>query len=138
MFDNGSEITLITHIFARKAGLTHEDASYAIAGIGSNSTVCEKGKIYNVPLLDSEGNKILIKAFGVDQILSEKIGRDQVTFNEDEFPDVPNEVLIKVGKALPKKYLDILIGNSNLGLKPVCNYGFGYQNCSRGRCLYRS
>ena len=118
--------------------MSHEDASYSIAGIGSNSTVCDQGKIYNVPLLDSEGNKIVIKAFGVDHILSEKIGRDRVTFNEDEFPDVSNEVLTKVGKALPKKYLDILMGNSNLGLQPVCNYGFGCQNCSRGRCLYRS
>ena len=60
MFDNGSEVTLITHIFARKAGLSHEDASYSIAGIGSNSTVCDNGKIYNVPLIDSDGNKIVI------------------------------------------------------------------------------
>ena len=91
-----------------------------------------------MPLIDSDGNKIVIKAFGVDHILAEKIGRDQVNFNGDEFPDVSSTVLAEVGKALPKKYLDILMGNSNLGLQPVCNYGFGCQNCYRGRCLYRS
>ena len=81
MFDNGSEVTLITHIFARKAKLSYEDASYSIAGIGNNSTVCDNGKVCNVPLLDSEGNKIVIKAFCVDHILAETIGRDEVNFN---------------------------------------------------------
>ena len=82
LFDNGSEITLITHTFAKKSGLTHEDASYSISGIGSNSTVCNKGKLYNLPLVDSEGNKILVKAFGVEKILSEKVGRDNVEFDQ--------------------------------------------------------
>ena len=45
MFDNGSEVTLITHVFARKAKLSYKDASYSIAGIGNESTVCDNGKV---------------------------------------------------------------------------------------------
>ena len=86
----------------------------------------------------TEGNKVVIKAFRVEKILNEKIGRDQVNFKENDFPGVSKDVLIQVGKVLPRKYLDILIGNSNLGLQPVCNFGFGCKNCLKGRCLYRS
>ena len=82
LFDNGSQVSQITHVFARKAKLTCKEACYSIAGIGNNSTIYNNGKIYEVPLLDSNGTKTIIKAFGVDKILSDKIRRDQVNLND--------------------------------------------------------
>ena len=91
-----------------------------------------------MPLIDSSGNKIVIKVFGVDHILAEKIGHEEVKFKKEDFPNLSKSVLIEAAKALPKKFLDILVGNPNLGLQPVCKYGFGCKDCERGRCLYKS
>ena len=76
MFDNGSEILLVSNIFTKKANLPFEEASYTLTGVGSNSTTYNCGRIYTVPLIDSGGDKILVKAFGVDSILSDRIGRE--------------------------------------------------------------
>ena len=88
--------------------------------------------------MDSEGKKILVKAFGVEKILSEKVSRNNVKFDQGEFPGVPKEILGRVGRMLPRRYIDVLIGNSHLGLQPVCSIGFGCSNCIKGRCIFRS
>ena len=119
MFDNGFEISLVSNIFTRKANLPYEEASYTFAGIGSNSTTYNSRKIFTVPLIDSSGNKILIKAFRVDSILSDRIGREEVIFDKEDLPNLPKSVLVEAAKALPKRFLDILIGNPNLGLQPA-------------------
>ena len=138
MVDNGSEITLVFSIFAKKKKLPFEQATYTLAGIGSNATTYNNGKIYTVPLVDSYGEIILVKAFLVDTILTEEIGREKVIFNKDDFPHLSNAVLEEAAKPFNKKYLDVLIGNPNLGLQPVCQTGFSCQDCARGHCLYRS
>ena len=138
MFDNGSEITLVSSIFAKKNNLPFEQATYTLAGIGSNATTYNNGKIYTVPLVDSNGEVILVKAFSVDTILTEKVGREEVMFNKEDIPRLSKAALEKAAKPLNKKYLDVLIGNPNLGLQPVCETGFGCQDCARGHCLYRS
>ena len=74
MFDNCSEITLVSKFFAKKNNLLFEEASYTLGGIGSNPTTYNNGKIYTIPLLDSNQEIIFVKAFSVDSILSEKIG----------------------------------------------------------------
>ena len=74
MFDNGSEITLVSSVFAKKNNLLYEEASYTLAGIGSSPTTYNNGRIYNIPLLDSNQEIVLVKAFSVDSIPSEKIG----------------------------------------------------------------
>merc|ERR1712002_849575 len=96
------------------------------------------GKIYTVPLEDSNGEIVLVKAFAVEKILEEKTGRDEVKFNHEDFPHLSKKVLQEAGKSLPRKYLDLLIGNPNLALQPVCQSGYGCQDCAKGRCLYRS
>ena len=125
MFDTGSEITLVSSIFAKKKNLPFEQATYTLAGIGSNATTYKNGKIYAVPLVDSNGEVILVKAFSVNTILTEKIGRDEVVFKNEDFPHLSKAVLEKAAKPLNKKYLDILMENPNLGLQPVCETGFG-------------
>ena len=74
----------------------------------------------------------------MDSILAEKIGREEVVFNKEDFPHLSKEVLQEAAKPLARKYLDILIGNPNLALQLVCESGFGCQDCEKGWCLYRS
>ena len=138
MFDNGSEITLVTNHFAMKINLPFEKAPLTLSAIGSKPTTYNNGKIYTVPLVDSNGEIVLVKAFSVNSILVEKVGREEVMLNKEDFPHLSKEVLKEAAKPLPKKYLDVLIGNPSLALKPVCETGFGCQDCARGRCLYRS
>merc|ERR1712030_7211 len=141
MFDNGSEITLVSNFFAKKNNLPYEQATYTLAGLGSEATTFDSnnnGKIYTVPLEDSNGEIVLVKAFAVEKILKERIGRDEVKLNQEDFPHLSEDVLQEAVKPLPRKYLDILIGNPDLALQPVCQSGFGCQDCAKGRCLYRS
>ena len=138
MFDNGSEITLVSSIFAKKNHLPYEEASYRLAGIGSSPTTYNNGRIYNIPLLDSNQEIVLVKAFSVDSILSEKIGREAVKFNKEDFPHLSKEVLQEAAKPLTKKHLDILIGNPDLALQPACESRFGCMDCAKGGCLYKS
>ena len=119
MFDNRSELTLMSSYFTKKNDLPYEQATYTLAGIGSNATTYNNGKIYTVPLVDSNGEVILVKAFSVDNILTEKIGREEVVFNKEDFPHLSKAVLEKAAKPLNNKYLDVLIGNPNLGWQPV-------------------
>ena len=116
MFDNGSEITLVTNVFAKTNNLPFEEASYTLTGIGSSPTMYNDGRIYNISLLDSSQEIIFVKAFSVDSILSEKIEWEEVTFNKEDFPHLSKEVLQEAAKPLARKYLDILIGNPNLTL----------------------
>ena len=92
MFDNGSEITLVSSIFTKKNNLPFEQATYTLTGIGSNVTTYNNGKIYTVPLVDSNGGVILVKALSVNTILTEKIGQEEVVFNKEDFPHLSKSV----------------------------------------------
>ena len=117
IFNNGSEVTLVSSIFAKKNHLPQEEASYTLAGIGSSPTSYSNGRIYRIPLLDSNKEITYIKAFSVESILSDKIGREAVKFNKKNFPFIPKETLHEAGKPLVKKNL---IGNTDLALQPAC------------------
>ena len=131
-------ITLVSNYFAKKNNLPFEEATYTLVGIGRNAVIYDNGKIYTIPLLDSNREIVFVKAFSVDIILAEKISQEEVVFNKEDFPHLSKEVLQEAAKPLARKYLNILIGNPNLALQPVCEYGFGCQDCAKGRCLYRS
>ena len=75
--------------------------------------------------MDSKGEIVMVKAFSIENILTEKIGRDEIKFNPRDFPHLSKEVLQEAGKPLPRKHLDILVGNPDLALQPVCETGFG-------------
>ena len=132
---------MVSKFFAQKSNLPYEEATYTLAGVGGAVRTYHAGKggrIYTVPLMSSSGEQINVKALSVEGILAGKKGREQLKLNPKEFPHVPVDKLKKAGKSLPRKYLDLLIGNSDLGLQPVCNVGFGCKDCQQGRCLYRS
>ena len=68
MFDNGSKITLVSSIFMNKNNLPFEEATHTLAGVGSKATTYnsgENGRIYSVPLMDSKGEVVTVKAFSV-------------------------------------------------------------------------
>ena len=141
MFDNGSKLTLVSSFFAKKNNFSYEEATYTISGVGGAETTFNsgnKGRIYNIPLLETNGDTVIIKAFAVDSILSGKIGHEEVKLNREDFPHLTKKELQEAGKSLPKRHLDILIGNPDLGLQPVCRVGFGCSDCRKGRCLYKS
>ena len=88
MFDNGYESTLVSSFFAKKNILPFEEATYTLAGVGSKATTYNLGenwRIYTVPLMDSNGEIVSVKAFLVDNILTDKIGREEVKFNLRDF-----------------------------------------------------
>ena len=58
MFDNGSEITLVSRFFITRNNLPFEEATYTLAGVGSKATTFNSGdnrSIYTVPLMNSNG-----------------------------------------------------------------------------------
>ena len=117
LFDNGSKITLIRESFAQDNSLPFEAASYTLAGVGGQAVTYhagKNGKIYSVPMITTNGDKMIVKAFAVDEILTEKVGREKVEFSHKDFPHISLSTLREAGKALPRKLLDLLIGNLNL------------------------
>ena len=130
LFDNGSEVTLVMNHFAEKNKLSSRKALFSLAVMGSSPTSHNNGKIFTVPLINSSGEKVFMEAFRVDSILVEKVGRDKIVLNKEDFPNIPKAVLDKAAKPISKKFLDILIGNTYLGLQPVCQTGFGCQHCA--------
>ena len=139
MFDNGSELTLVSSFFTKKNKFPYKEATYTLSGVGTSATTYkdgEGGRIYTVPLKTSTGETISVKAFSVKSILTGKIGREEIVFNPKEFPHLSVETLKEAGKALPCKYLDLLVCNPDLGIQPVRNLGFGCLDCSKGHCLY--
>ena len=89
MFDNGSKITLVSSFFAKKTNLPFEEATYTLAVVGSKDITYnsgDNGRIFTVPLMDSNGEIVSVKAFLVENILTDKIGRDEVMFNPRYFP----------------------------------------------------
>ena len=131
LFDNGLELTLVSKFFAQRNNLPYEEATYTLAGVGGAVKTYHTGKggrIYTVPLMSSSGDKINVKALSVEGILPGKKGREQLKLNPKKFPHMPVVNLKEAGKSLPRKHLNLLIGNSNLGFQPACNVGFGCIN----------
>ena len=71
---------------------------------------------WTIHMYTKDGCKEFCKAYGVRTILSDSIGRGALPKGPELFPHVsnPKEVFAK----MPKKPLDLLIGNSDLRLQP--------------------
>merc|ERR1711867_213120 len=66
MFDNGSELTLVSSFFANKNNFSYEEASYTIYGVGGAESTFDsgsKGRIYNIPLQEINRDTLVKRAF---------------------------------------------------------------------------
>ena len=70
LFDLGSQTTLVRNKFAEQAGWTYSKAQYSLAGIGSTAKTVY-GKLWNISLIDNEGNVHITKGYGFTFILQE-------------------------------------------------------------------
>ena len=59
-------------------------------------------------------------------------------FDHKDFPHLSQAKLNEIGLPLPKKPVQVLIGNPNLSLQPSCHSGFGCPDCAQDRCLLQS
>ena len=60
---------------------------------------------------------ILSHIFIILQIIPmNNVGRDQMKFKHEDFSHISESTLAEVGVTLPKKALEILVGNPNLSL----------------------
>ena len=101
LFSSGSEITLVSSFFTKRNNLPFKEATYTLAGVDSKATTYnsgENGRIYTVPLMDSNGEIVLVKAFLVENILTDKIGREEVKLNPRDFPHLSQETFQDAGK----------------------------------------
>ena len=92
LFDNGSELTLVSKFFAQRNNLPYKEATYTLAGVGGAAKTYHTGKggrIYTVLLMSSSGDQYNVKAFSVEGILAGKVGREQLKLNPKKFPHIP-------------------------------------------------
>ena len=141
MFDNSSELTLVSSIFAKRNNLPFKEATHTLVDVGGQAITYKAGKdgkVYTIPLVDTNGETVYVKAFSVKKILNNKVRREKLDLNPMEFIHISQEVLQETAKSLPRKHLDVLVSNINLGLCPVCNFGFKFPDCNKGCCLFKS
>ena len=72
LFDSGSQTTLVRNKFAEQAGWSYSKAQYSLAGIGATAKTIH-GKLWNISLIDNEGNAHITKGYGVTYILEEEL-----------------------------------------------------------------
>ena len=141
MFDGGSEGTLILDSFAKAQNFRYIEASYTLGGMGGATvtyTPSTGGKIYSVILKCTDGSTARFQAYSVKRILGGNVGRDRMKFEHQDFPHLIQDKLNKIGLPLPRKPVQVLIGNLNLSLQPKCHNGFGCPDCGKDRCILQS
>lgn len=95
MLDNGSELTIVSSFFTKRNNLTYEDTTYTLTVVGGAATSYNAGegdKIYTVPLMSSSGELVTVKVFSVENILIEKITREEIKFNPEKFPHLSQDI----------------------------------------------
>ena len=70
LWDTGSTISLVSNEFAKSACLDGSDVCLELSGVGNKKQLYET-KLYLVPLVNKDGERIEISAFGIDKITSD-------------------------------------------------------------------
>ena len=122
MFDKGSTAALMTHSFAEKAGLKGEKVSYWLVVVGHDS-ILRQTLLYKFCMIDNDGIKHEMQAFGIEQISEESKAVD-LNGVMTVFPGAPKQVFDR-----PVGPIDILIGSMYMDVQP---YG-GEENFTKGR-----
>ena len=122
MWDGGSSGALITHSFAEQAGLRGEKVAYWLVVVG-HPRVLRHTMLYSFVMVDNNGVKHKIQAYGIDQITEDTIMLDLEGIRA-VFPGAPKEVFER-----PAGPIDILIGSMFKNIQP-CG---GEDGFTRGR-----
>ena len=113
-FDDGSNCSVIRTSLAEELGLWGDKVTLELGTVNATTTI--QTKLYCVELVDREGSRHLVRAFGLDTI-SGKLPRIDLTSIKGEFS---YEVQISWDKmARPVGEVDILIGSEVAHLHPV-------------------
>ena len=73
---NGSELILVSIFSVKRNSLSYQHATYTLARAGGTDTTYNTGdgrKIYTIPLISSSREIVTVRAFSVENILTEKI-----------------------------------------------------------------
>lgn len=125
LFDGGSEITLVQEGFAKQRKLSWRPADYTLQGIGSSPIVyisISNGKVDTFPIVTMLGERIKLQAYGVNEIITKEIQRDQRILKKSMLP----------------YFFHLLIEAQDLFLISFCSKGFGCQDCCLNRCMFHS
>ena len=111
MFDNGSTAVLVTHSFAKKAGLKGIMVSYWLVVVGHDK-VLRSTTLYTLYMTDNTGVRHEIQAYGIDEISDDSVILD-LQGVKAIFPGAPSEVFDR-----PSGPIDILVGSMYRNLQP--------------------
>ena len=111
-WDNGSNRALITHKYAKAHKLRPQEISFKLDVPGHNGDV-QQGVLYEFTLVDNNGHKRKIWAYGIEKIMDNP---DPVDLSPVRklFPHLPREVFLP----LDDKPVDLLIGTNFFQLHP--------------------
>ena len=124
LWDTGSTVSLVRNEFAEKAGLEGTDCQFQLTGVGGQMSDF-KTKMYVVPLLNREGKKTVVNAFGIQSITAEL--EPVVTKKFAQIFGLKNNQLRR-----PAGEVDLLVGMNHAEFLPVMKQE------SRGLVLYSS
>ena len=114
-FDDGSDVCLILNAAAQRLGLEGEDVVMQLTTC--TDVVHRFSQMYNIILMDNEGEEHTIQAFGIDRI-TRKIQNVDVDGVKEIFSIDIQEVWDSV-RTRPSGEVDLLVGNNHLGLHPT-------------------
>ena len=117
-WDGGANKVLITHSYAKKAGLEEVPAKYYMQVVGEGWKKVE-GVMYIFDMISNKGKKMRMWGYGIDRI-TDPVSPVDLSEIRHLFPHVPDIAF----KSLEEKPLDILVGLNFLGLHPEGGTGF--------------
>ena len=111
-WDNGSNRVLVTHDYAQENKLRSQDIAFRLDVVGNQGDP-QDGVLYELTLVENDGSERKIWGFGVDNIMEPPEPVDLGTVRH-LFPHLPDSIFLP----LPKKLVDLLIGNNFFKLHP--------------------
>ena len=114
-WDNGSTCSLVENNMAESLNCPWEPVVVSIDTV--NGVITRNTKLYVIELVDNSGERVLIRAFGVESI-SEVKSLVDLTRVKNKFSDDVQSQWYKISKR-PKGKVHLLIGEEYAGLHPI-------------------
>ena len=111
-WDNGSTRVLVSHSYAVKNKLRSQQISFRLDVVGGKGEP-QDGVLYELVLVENDGSQRRLWGFGVETIMEPPDPVD-IKAVRHLFPHLPDAVF----SPLPKKPIDLLIGNNFLQIHP--------------------